>query len=465
MYKNFGNHYMNEKTHDFFMEKGYNKSNLPKVSGIRVWTIKGLEDYFNSLLVNEEGYTITKGNEPVHQTDISLKTFSIFVKHRFQLFEELYLEILKERGEVSPYVSISEIALGVKESYIVICHLLEIEKEVFEDEQGDRVFYKLKVEDTSGSFRAYIPGNLYAEEGPFLINEFVCLKGKKFLGKNNLIFFEVSEIISLGPIKKRVMHQKGDSTFLAISDLHFGSKKFNKGLWDVFIKWVWDNYKEEKIRYLFLPGDLVEGLYTYPGQVNSLTLFDKQAQYQKLALGLSELPREITIFLIPGNHDLVRLAEPQPNIFVPEFPPNVVSLNNPGEVVIEGIRVLMYHGYNFFSCWGQTGLQASNREDLLKIKHMMLRKRHLGPSFSGAGLMPVLEDTLFIKELPDIFLTGHIHSHAFSTSKELIMINCSTFQNRTDYQEQKGFFPDIGILSLIRPHRGEVEAIDLKKLI
>lgn len=41
---------------------------------------------------------------------------------------------------------------------------------------------------------------------------------------------------------------------------------------------------------------------------------DVREQYEKVAEYLSEVPENVSVVLSPGNHDPVRLAEPQPAI-------------------------------------------------------------------------------------------------------------------------------------------------------
>ena len=72
------------------------------------------------------------------------------------------------------------------------------------------------------------------------------------------------------------------------------------------------------------------------------------------------IPEHMKIIVIPGNHDVVRLEEPQPPIYK-EFSKelkgysNIEMLSNPVYVNIhasngfEGFNVLNYHGYSFDS--------------------------------------------------------------------------------------------------------------------
>ena len=49
----------------------------------------------------------------------------------------------------------------------------------------------------------------------------------------------------------------------------------------------------------------------------------------------------------------------------------------------------------------------------------MLKRRHMTPQWGErSALSPEQQDDMVIKELPDIFITGHTHSHAYEWYKE-----------------------------------------------
>ena len=54
------------------------------------------------------------------------------------------------------------------------------------------------------------------------------------------------------------------------------------------------------------------------------------------------------IFVAPGNHDAVTLAEPQPpipnDLFKEIKNSNIHLLSNPAYVTLNGLKVLVYHG-------------------------------------------------------------------------------------------------------------------------
>src|SRR5205814_1974309 len=64
-------------------------------------------------------------------------------------------------------------------------------------------------------------------------------------------------------------------------------------------------------------------------------------------LVISALPDRLAVVLLPGNHDAVRPAEPQPAFptsIQKLFDSNVIFAGNPSVLSIEGVRILAYHG-------------------------------------------------------------------------------------------------------------------------
>ena len=138
--------------------------------------------------------------------------------------------------------------------------------------------------------------------------------------------------------------------------MHLGSKLFYEDMFKEFIDWlngrnISAQEREEinKIKYIILNGDCVDGIGVYPQQLPELNIIDINEQYEILANYISQIPEYIEILLLPGNHDAVRLADPQPAI-PKQFAKKLHSLKNvhmigsPSRAKIEGLEVLMYHG-------------------------------------------------------------------------------------------------------------------------
>ena len=60
-----------------------------------------------------------------------------------------------------------------------------------------------------------------------------------------------------------------------------------------------------------IAGDAVDGIDSYPGQEADLSITDVWEQYAELSKSVNRIPTEIQTVIMPGNHDAVRLMEPQ----------------------------------------------------------------------------------------------------------------------------------------------------------
>ena len=67
-----------------------------------------------------------------------------------------------------------------------------------------------------------------------------------------------------------------------------------------------------KVKYLFISGDIVDGIGIYPNQEKELIIKDVFKQYEMFRDFVEQVPDYIEIFACPGNHDAVRRGEPMP---------------------------------------------------------------------------------------------------------------------------------------------------------
>ena len=82
------------------------------------------------------------------------------------------------------------------------------------------------------------------------------------------------------------------------------------------------------------------------------------------------------------------------------------------------------------------------------------------PSWGGkTPLSPEPEDRLVIQEIPDIFVTGHVHGHHMETYKGVNLVHSSTWQDQTNYQRMLGFQPKPCILTVVNLHTHAMAAI------
>jgi len=258
-----------------------------------------------------------------------------------------------------------------------------------------------------------------------------------------------------------------DLNAIAISDVHLGSKLFFGNEFQKFINWLSmkDLTDDEfdvasRIKYMFVAGDVVDGIGIYPQHLSELQIFDVYEQFERIADFFEQVPEHIEIIIGPGNHDPVRLADPQPAI-PKEYAQRLYDMKNvhfvgsPSWVEIEGLKTLMYHGNSMFSIQGALGLDPTKPEETMK---QMLKRRDLAPTFGTRHpILPEKGAYLIIKEEPDIFITGHIHANGYDTYKGTVIVNPGTWQGQTIYQTEQGHIPTPGRLPIIKLNSGKIQ--------
>ena len=262
--------------------------------------------------------------------------------------------------------------------------------------------------------------------------------------------FYVSDLFF--PLKPK--HQKSSSehgvSVAFISDIHVGSKTFLEAQWHKMVRWFHTDPLAKTIKYLILSGDCVDGVGIYPGQDKELAIPDLYGQYTEFARLLELLPDWVECVMLPGNHDAVRPAEPQPTFEkdIQQDYNSTTFVGNPCDFSLNGVRVLSYHGKSIDDF--VAGLRTVTYSDPVEAMRQMLRRRHLAPQWGGkTPLSPEPEDGLVINEVPDIFVTGHVHGHACVDFKGTTLICSSTWQDQTSYQRMLGFQPKPCMLTIV----------------
>lgn len=250
-----------------------------------------------------------------------------------------------------------------------------------------------------------------------------------------------------------------------LSDIHVGSSTFLDKEWARMISWLKVNSYDMDLDYLVLPGDVVDGIGVFPGQEDELNIADIYDQYEKLGEYVKEIPDHIKIVVQPGNHDAVRLAEPQPalgSIFTKGFDSNVILAGNPVSIEIEGRTVLSYHGKSIDD-W-VSSVQSLNYDDPINVMKEMLTRRHLSPMYGGKTAMaPEKKDYLVIDKVPDIFVSGHVHGAGKMDYRGIKIINASAWQDQTEYQKAHNFNPNPAIMPVVHLGTGVTKMMNFTK--
>lgn len=264
------------------------------------------------------------------------------------------------------------------------------------------------------------------------------------------------------PLNKELKKQREEEYVVLMGDTHFGSNVFMEQEFSKFIQWLQGKIGNEeqkhiasKVKYVILTGDIVEGVGIYPGQQDDLKIMDITDQYNEAARWLRQIPEEIELILMSGNHDAGRLSEPQEVPFRDYAAalwdmPNVTLVSNPAYVNIAstddfpGFDLLLYHGGSLIYYAANVPFikeaGGQKRSDL--ILKFLLQKRHLAPTHGSTLYLPDAEqDFLLIDTVPDMFITGHIHRSTAGSYRNVTTVNASCWTETTDDQIKRGLEP------------------------
>ena len=266
------------------------------------------------------------------------------------------------------------------------------------------------------------------------------------------------------PLGQHSKSQAGEDLAVSaafLSDVHLGSKTFLAPQWEKMVQWFNHDPLARTVKYFVLTGDGVDGVGIYPGQERHLAITDLFNQYGELARMLEQIPDWVDVVMLPGNHDAVRPAEPQPALDpeVQQDYSNTTFVGNPCDFSLHGVRVLSYHGKSIDDFVATLRSVTYSKPEM--AMRAMLERRHLAPSWGGkTPLSPEPEDRMVIPVVPDIFVTGHVHGHFVGDHKGTLMVHSSTWQDQTDFQRMLGFQPKPCILTVVNLHTFATESID-----
>ncbi len=284
---------------------------------------------------------------------------------------------------------------------------------------------------------------LFASANRIVNDEVIAVRGRlsgPFVIAKEILWPDV-------PIRERKEVEE-DAAIAFISDVHVGSKFFMERNFVKMLEWLSGNVDSKskalagKVKYIVIGGDVVDGIGIYPEQEENLAILDIYQQYRVLQGLLESIPDYIHVFVLPGDHDAVQMAEPQP-----AFPKELIDMDrgnihfvsNPCNLTLHGIDVLAYHGYGLVPMiHAIPGLSFIHPEEVM-IE--MLKRRHLSPIYGGSVIVPSRNDNLVIDRIPDIFHTGHIHKNGISEYHGVHVVNSGSWQGFTPYQGKRGLQP------------------------
>lgn len=365
-----------------------------------------------------------------------------FTVYRVSRFAALW-RISSRRG--IPLSSIKELIESGGEGYAV-CEVREVSR-------GDG-YYRLRLEDPNGIWSAIAPARerSLSEKvetlcGDMVVVVRVAARGSRLVVRD-VMFPDVPQTDRpfRGP----------DVRVCVISDVHVGSARFNRRAFNDFLDWLSSEHANLNLRFLLINGDLVDGVFVYPGQREELEIKTLREQFAAAGRLLAKVPREVKVVYVPGNHEPVRRALPQPPVHAehrraldPEG--RFVFLGNPALVEIGGARLLLFHGQTLDDVI-QSSMRFSYsdlRRSAGEVMEVLLKSRHLAPSMEVTPIIPWREDHLLLEEVPHVLATGHIHVAAFRLYRGVRLVNSGTFQDQTKLQKGVGLEPTVGTAAVI----------------
>ncbi|MFC6827112.1 DNA-directed DNA polymerase II small subunit [Halopelagius fulvigenes] len=311
----------------------------------------------------------------------------------------------------------------------------------------------VELEDTTGTFPCLVmkDRNFASQVDELLMDECIAVEGT--LADDSGIMFVDSMYFPDVPRTHSPNTADRHVQAALISDVHVGSQEFMADAWNRFTDWL-HTEEAERVEYLLIAGDMVEGVGVYPNQDEELDIIDIYDQYERFSEYLKQVPGDVEIVMIPGNHDAVRLAEPQPGF--DETLRDIMDVHdarisgNPSLVTVEGVKVLMYHGVSLDEVIAELPEEKASYDEPHKAMYQLLKKRHVAPQYGGhLRLAPEEKDYLVIDDVPDVFHTGHVHKLGWGKYHNVLAVNSGCWQSQTDFQKSVNIDPDAGYAPIV----------------
>lgn len=371
--------------------------------------------------------------------------------------------ILMQRPDLQNLVSINKIG-NERKNYTIIG--IVSEKRLTKNKN-----IIIKFEDLTGEISTLIKkdkNEIYSKAEELLLDDVVAVGAS---GNRDMLF--IQDIYYPDAFAREKVRFDDEILIAFLSDVHAGGAKHLQKSFESFLDWLRsDDPIAKKIKYLFFSGDNVDGVGIFPGQESLLKLKSMKEQYDLLASYLKKIPKEITMFMCPGQHDAVRVAEPQPIIgkkyagALHEIN-NLILVSNPALIKLrendKEFKVLMYHGdsiHTFIREIPELREMKAQNTPARAVKYM-LKKRHLFPTHSEAIYIPDAEkDNLVISEIPDLVCTGEVHRVDVENYNGILIITGSCWQGQTPFEEKVGNIPDPCKVPILNLKTRELKILD-----
>jgi DNA polymerase II small subunit len=381
-----------------------------------------------------------------------------------RLFQDRYshlLEIARQRPDSKNVVSI-ESGREIRERSYKIAGLLSSRN----SRKGGGV--EVTLDDPTGSAKLYCGEEVAGAAlslplDSLVVAEVVLGKGGQLYAKG-LLLPDIPTRKALG--SSRTVYA------VMLSDLHIGSKTFLAEDFGRFLAWLNGRFGDvdivERIRYVIIAGDVVDGVGVYPGQEHQLSERNLRRQYEVAGGLLAQVPKHIKLIVLPGNHDPVRQALPQPAVPVDVAGPlyaleNAIHLGGPANIKLDGVSFLIYHGRSLDDVIATVPDLTYDRP--VEAMEVLLKARHLAPTYGKrTALSPEVRDMLVIDPVPDVFHAGHVHTLDVGSYRGTLVVNSGTFQGQTPFQANMGIDPISSIVPILNLSTLEVTKRNFTKM-
>ena len=385
--------------------------------------------------------------------------FTSHFRARYQSIQR----ILMSRPEMQNLISIGKIS-GARQNLNIIG--IVSEKRATKNKN-----LVIKFEDLSGEISALIRsdrGDVFDKANELQLDDVVGIKGS---GNRDMMF--VQDIFFPDSFLFEKTKFEEDISIAFLSDMHCGSDRHLGKNFESFLEWInSEDDTAKKIRYIFFVGDNVDGVGIFPGQEDVLQLKSMKEQYALLASYLKRFPKDIVMFMCPGQHDATRVAEPQPIIdrryagMLYDIE-NLTLVTNPCLIKLKEkdkeFKVLMYHGasiHSFINEVKELREMKAHRCPAKAVRHMM-KRRHLAPTHGEVVYIPNAEnDPLVISDVPNVLCTGEVHRLDIENYNGSLIITGSCWQAQTPFEEKVGNVPDPCKVPVLNLKTGELKIFD-----
>ena len=383
--------------------------------------------------------------------------FLTYFKSRLDKLERL----LKKRADTWGAIQLRDLSRASISGPIKVVGMVSSKRE------GPRSLI-LNMEDRSASTTVIVPSSnpsLFDKGERVLLDEVICVEGtyraNQIIAKD-IIWPDIAERRRVGSYQEKALYA------ILTSDLHLGSKIFLQDAWKRFLDWLnggLDMGINPNVKYLVIAGDIVDGIGVYPNQEKELAITSVSEQYRVASEMLRQIPKHIEIIIIPGNHDAVRQALPQPPIpkdiakDLYEMK-NVHMLSNPSLVELHGVKLLLYHG-NSFDDIVRTHKGMSYKQPSA-IMERLLQSRHLAPIYGESSpIAPEHDDKMVVESDDfDVFHAGHVHVCDHRIYRGRPLVDSGTWQLETEYQRRMGISPTPGLVPVLDLYSLNVFVLD-----